>query len=46
MCLMTNFFDITKDLVVFKTYFKSLVFSKLNAVVLGFEIVSDTKHLV
>ena len=33
------FFAITKD--IFKIYFKSLVFSKLNAVVLRFEIASD-----
>ena len=36
---MTYFFAITKDLVVFKIYLKSLVFSKLNAVALRFDIV-------
>ena len=40
MCLMTYFFAITKD-ILFKIYFKSLVFSKQNAVVLRFDIVSD-----
>ena len=44
MCLMTYFFVITKDKVLFKIYFKRLIFSKQNAVVLGFEIVSDIKH--
>ena len=28
MCLMTYFFTITKDIVLFKIYFKSLIFSK------------------
>ena len=46
MCLMTYFFAITKDLIVFKIYFKSLVFSKLNAVALRFETASDKKLLV
>ena len=43
ICLMTYFFAITKDIVLFKIYFKRLVFSKQNAVVLRFEIVSDIK---
>ena len=46
MCLMTYFFAITKDLLVFKIYFKSLVFSTLIAVALRFEIVIDIKLLV
>ena len=44
MCLMTYFFAITKD--IFKIYFKSLVFSKQNAVVLRFDIVSDKSFSV
>ena len=44
MCLMTYFFADTKDLVVSKMYFKSLVFLKLNAVALRFEIDSDIKR--
>ena len=43
MCLMTYFFAVTKDTVLFKIYFKTLVFSKKNAVVLSFEIVSNIK---
>ena len=35
------FFAITKDIVLFNIYFKSSIFSKQNAVVLRFEIVSD-----
>ena len=35
------FFAITKDIVLFKIYFKSLVFPQQNAVFLRFEIVSD-----
>ena len=46
MCLMTYFFAITKDIVVFKIYFKSLVFPKLNAVALRVEILSDINLLV
>ena len=42
MCLVTYFFAITKDTVLFKIYFKSLVFSKQNAVVLSFERLSMT----
>ena len=34
---------ITKDIVLFKTYFKSSIYSKQNTVVLRFEIVSDIK---
>ena len=45
MCLMTYFFAITKD-ILFKIYFKSLVFSKQNAVVLRFDIVSDKSFSV
>ena len=41
---MTYFFAITKD--IFKIYFKSLVFSKQNAVVLRFDIVSDKSFSV
>ena len=44
MFLMTYFFAITKD--IFKIYFKSLVFSKQNAVVLRFDIVSDKSFSV
>ena len=43
---MTYFFAITKDLEVFEIYFKSLVFSKVIAVALRFEIVIDIKLLV
>ena len=43
MFLITYFFAITKDTVLFKIYLKSLVFSEQNAVVLSFEIVSDIK---
>ena len=43
MSLMTYFFAITNDLVVFNIYFKSLVFSKLKTVALRLEIVSDIK---
>ena len=43
MCLMTFFFAIIKDIVLFKIYFKSLVYSKQTTVVLRFEIVSDIK---
>ena len=45
MCLMTYFFANTKD-ILFKIYFKSLVFSKQNAVVLRFDIVSDKSFSV
>ena len=45
MCLMTYFFTIKKDML-FKIYFKSLVFSKQNAVVLRFDIVSDKSFSV
>ena len=41
MCLMNFFFAVTKDMLLFKIYFKSLIFSKQNTVVLRFEIVSD-----
>ena len=40
---MTYFFAVTKDTVLFKIYFKTLVISKKNAVVLSFEIVSNIK---
>ena len=40
---MTYFFAITRDIVLFKIYFKSSVFSKQKAVVLRFEVVSDMK---
>ena len=40
MFLITYFFAITKDTVLFKIYLKSL---EQNAVVLSFEIVSDIK---
>ena len=43
VCLMTIFFTVAKDIVLFKIYFKSLVFSKQNAVVLRFETVHDVK---
>ena len=52
MCLTTYFFfffflfAITKDIIVFKIYFKSSIFSKQNAVVLKFEIVSYMKLAV
>ena len=39
--LFFYFFTITKDIVLFNIYFKSSIFSKQNAVVLRFEIVSD-----
>ena len=39
--LFFYFFAITKDIVLFNIYFKSSIFSKQNAVVLRFEIVSD-----
>ena len=39
MSFMTYFFAIAKDIVLFKIYFRSLVFPKQNAVVLRFEIV-------
>ena len=38
-----HFFAVAKDIVLFKIYFKSLVFSKENAVVLRFETVHDVK---
>ena len=43
MFLITYFFAITKDTVLFKIYLKSLVFSEQKAIVLSFEIVSDIK---
>ena len=43
MCLMTYFFAITEVIVLFIISFKSLIFSKQNALVLIFEIVSDIK---
>ena len=52
MCLTTYFFfffflfAITKDIIVFKIYFKSSIFSKQNVVVLKFEIVSYMKLAV
>ena len=39
-------FAITKDIIVFEIYFKSSIFSKQNAVVLKFEIVSYMKLAV
>ena len=43
MCLITYFFTIIEDIVLLKIYFESLVFSKQNAVVLRFEIVTGIK---
>ena len=47
MCLMTyKFFLLSQKTVLLKIFFKSLVYSKQNAVVLKFEIVSDIKPSV
>ena len=47
MCLMTyKFFLLLQKTVLLKIFFKSLVYSKQNAVVLKFEIVSDIKPSV
>ena len=43
MCLMTYFLLSKKDIVLLKINFKNLVFSKQNAVVLSFQILSDIK---
>ena len=40
------FFAITKDIVLFKTYFQSLIFSKRNAAVLRFEIANNIKQFL
>ena len=42
----TYFFATAKDIVLFKIYFRSTVFSKQNAVVLIFESASDIKRSV